>query len=239
MDFESAADLYGYLQQLAPAVRARQPEAIWMASRVYDYCAGYAMAPAAYAQDTQVIRDMGLRSSAAMASARERVSRRCARFAPADDLSYRAIVLKRIEAAEAGSLPAEASLMAMGEPLEGGDAYARDLVQRVQRSRDPEAYAALSPGMGIAASGRRALSDQVAGTQFAELAWQLAGCRLGLDCGPESTLMTSYCANGGICSRDASQDFSSFVYDAAIPRQGAEVVNSMVDSLVGEERMVK
>ncbi|WP_441816610.1 hypothetical protein [Lysobacter sp. TAF61] len=236
VEFERSDDLFAYMQSLEPAVRSGDADAMWMVSRVYDYCSGYSMAPTAYARDTQVIRDMAMRGSPAMASARERVSRRCARFVPQDDLSPRMIVVKRTEAAQAGSIAAEASLMASGKPVKEGEAYARDLVQRVQESKDPDAYSALSPGMGIAASGRVALSDQVAGTQFSELAWQLAACRMGLDCGPQSSLMTSYCANGGICSTDPSQDFQSFVYDAAIPRQGVDVVNAMVDSLMGEKR---
>ncbi|MCW1777233.1 hypothetical protein NB693_23145 [Pantoea ananatis] len=45
-------------------------------------------------------------------------------------------------------------------------------------------------------------------------------------------MMTRYCANGGICSRDPTQDFSSFVYDAAVPRQGTDTMNDMVNRLV-------
>lgn len=44
--------------------------------------------------------------------------------------------------------------------------------------------------------------------------------------------MTSYCANGGICSQGASQDFATFELDAAIPRQGARQVDDMVSLLV-------
>jgi hypothetical protein len=149
------------------------------------------------------------------------------------------IVLKRTEAAEAGSLAAEAALMGSGQPLKDTPEYKRDLVERVQRSADPEAYSALSPGMGIAASGEPALSDRVAGTQMSELAWQMAACRLGQDCGPDSALMTSYCANGGICSRDRTQDFERFVFDAAVPRQSADVLNEMIDSLIGGKRAKK
>ncbi|UNK51010.1 hypothetical protein MNR01_08465 [Lysobacter sp. S4-A87] len=239
VEFERSDDLFAYMQSLEPAVRDGDADAMWMVSRVYDYCSGYAMAPSAFARDTQVIRDMAMRGSPAMVAARERIGRRCARFVPQDDLSPRMIVAKRVEAAEAGSLAAEASLMASGKPVKEGEAYVRDLVERVKESKDPDAYSALSPEMGIASSGRVALSDQVAGTQFSELAWQLAACRLGLDCGPQSSLMTSYCANGGICSTDPSQDFPSFVYDAAIPRQGVDVVNAMVDSLMREKRAGK
>lgn len=236
---ESAPDLYAYANTLVPAVRAGDPEATWMLSRVHEYCSAYAMAPADYARDTQAIGGMQLRTSEAMVVARTRTSKRCARFVPRDALSYTAILVGTTEAAEAGSLAAEAALLAIGEPLDTSDAYKHDLVERVQRSRDPESFAALSPAMGIRASGQRAFSGQVAGTQLAELAWQIAACELGMDCSAGSTLMTSLCANGGICSRNPGQDFRSFVFDAAVPRQGADVVNEMVNSLTGEEKVPK
>lgn len=234
--FDASGDLYAYVQSLEAAVRENDADAIWMVSRVYDYCSSFAMAPAAYDRDTRAIGDMNMRGSPAMVAARQRVGQRCARFVPQDEITPRLVFLKRMEAAQAGSLAAEASLLASGAPLQETAEYKRDLVQRVQRSGDAEAYSALSPGMGIAASGQPELADQVAGTQFAELAWQLAACRLGLDCGPDSALMTSYCANGGICSRDTQQDFERFVFDAAVPRQGAEVINEMIDSLMREKR---
>lgn len=239
VQFERTDDLYAFVQTLAPAVRARDADAMWLVSKVYDYCSGYAVAPAAYARDTGAIRDIGQRGWQEMVAARERVSSRCARFVPEDDLSSPMVVMRRVEAAKAGSLPAEAALAAGGQPLKKTDDYLRDLVARVRESKDPDAYSALSPGMGIAASGRQAFPQDVSGTQFAELAWQLAACRLGLDCGPQSALMTSYCANGGICSRDPAQDFQGFVFDAAVPRQGADVVNEMVDSLVGEQKVTQ
>ncbi len=235
-NFATTPDLYAYVQSLEPAVRERDPDAMWMMSRAYEYCSSFAMAPAAFDRDTRVIGDMAMRGSAAMVAARERVSQRCARFVPQDELTPRMIVLQRVEAAEAGSVAAEASLLATGEPLKDTPEYKRDLVERVQESADPEAYSALSPAMGVAASGKLELADQVAGTQFSELAWQLAACRLGMDCAPDSALMTSYCANGGICSRVPGQDFERFVFDAAVPRQGADVINDMVDSLMGGKR---
>ncbi|SFL29931.1 hypothetical protein SAMN04487938_4059 [Lysobacter sp. cf310] len=237
--FEHSDDLYAYAQELGAAVRAGEPESTWMLSRVLDYCAGYAAAPADYGRDTQAIAGMNLRTSEAMVAARNRVGQRCARFTPADDLSYATIQRTRIRAAKAGSLPAEASLLGMDEPLQNDEAYVRDLVDRVRNSLDPEAFFAISPKMGIASSGRRNFYGPIAGTQFSELAWQLAACRLGLDCSPNSVLMTTYCANGGICSQDPNQDFSSFVFDAAVPRQGTEVMNDMVNGLVGGTRITK
>ena len=237
--FDTSADLFAYAQSLEPAARERDPDAIWMISRVYEYCSGFAMAPAAYDRDTRVIGEMGMRGSAAMVSARERVSERSVRFVPQDELTPRMIVLKRVEAAEAGSVAAEASLMAAGEPIKDTPEYKRELVERVQESEDPEAYSALAPAMGIAASGKIEYTGAVAGTQFSELAWQLAACRLGMDCTSDSALMTSYCANGGICSSVPGQDFERFVFDAAVPRQGVDVINDMVDSLMGGKRELK
>jgi hypothetical protein len=167
-----------------------------------------------------------------MAAARDRIGQRCVRFVPADGFSLSSLRAKRFDAARAGSLAAEAALLAMGEPLSGSNEYKQDLVERVRRSGNPEAYVAISPAMGIAGSGQEAYLGRISGTQYSELAWLLAACRLGNDCSPGGVLMTSYCANGGICSRDGSQDFYAFVLDAGVPRQGADNLNGMVDSLM-------
>ncbi|MCD9033979.1 hypothetical protein LDO32_19905 [Luteimonas sp. Y-2-2-4F] len=223
---------------MAPAAQAGDPDALWTLSRIHDYCAGFATSPAGYARDSALLDGLSVPGAAAMSRSRGRVAQRCQGFAPADALTVSTILRQRQAAAGAGHLAAEASLLAMGAPLEDSAAYKRDLAQRVRTSGDPDALSALSSGMGVAASGDRAYDGLVAGTQFAELAWQIAGCRSGLDCGPDSALMTMYCADGGVCSQDPAQDFESFVYDAAIPRQGAEVVDDMVDALLegGSER---
>lgn len=233
-EFERSDDLYGFLQTLLPAVAAGDHEAAWLASRVYDYCAGFAVDPAGHARDTAVLDGFGLRSASTLAGSRDRIASRCRHFSPGDGLGRELVFLQRLEAAEAGSLAAEAALLAMGEPLDDSQAYRRDLVDRVEESRDPEAYSALSPAMGIFASGDPAHAGQVAGTPISELAWQLAACRLGLDCSAESALMTAYCGNGGVCPADGPQDFETFVYDAAIPRQGKDAVEELVDSLLSE-----
>lgn len=230
--FERAPDLYALSRDLAPAVMAGDADALWVNSRIHDYCAGYAASPAGYARDTGVLARLDGRRAAALRAARERVAQRCGRFAPVDALTVAGVIRQREDAALAGHLAAEASLLALEVPLDDSPEYLRDLVERVHRSGDAEAFAALSPGMGVAASGRTAFAGLVAGTPLAELAWQLAACRQGLDCGPRSALMTQYCASGGICARDATQDFEGFVYDAAIPRQGAEELEDMVDALL-------
>ncbi|MGO3127320.1 MAG: hypothetical protein ACTIJY_04535 [Luteimonas sp.] len=230
--FEQAGDLFAFRQQLQPLADAGDADARWLLSRVDEYCAGFARDPAGFARDSALIDGMSLDAARALGTARDRIGTRCGRFVPDDAPTFMQLVERRQDAAEAGSLAAEAALLAMGTPLQDDMDYRRDLVERVQASRDPEAFVALSPAMGVAASGDAALADTVAGTQASELAWQLAACDLGLDCSANGALMTEYCANGGICARDARQDFSAFVRDAAVPRQGAEEIDRMKKTLV-------
>jgi len=190
--------------------------------------------PTAHARDTARMAGSTVSgASATLRAARERVAHRCRRFAPSDGLSTpRALALRR-QAADAGSLVAEAELLGQGEPLHGDADYARDLVARVRNSLDADAFRALSPAMGdVAGAGMQVLRQADVAPRYRELVWQLAACRLGMDCGPGSPLMTAYCANGGICSREPEQGFEAFAYDAAIPRQDADVVTGMVDMLV-------
>jgi hypothetical protein len=238
-EFEAAEDLYAYARSLAVREHAGDLEALWLVSRVYEYCMGYAMNPAGYIGDTQTIAAMKFATVATVVAARERVSRRCARFVPDDGLSSPLIVTKRKQAAEAGSVAAEASLLAMGAPLFDSDEYKKNLVKRILDSRDPEAFIAISPAMGIAASEDVETFGEISGTSLTELAWVIAACKLGQECGPDSSLMTTYCAHGGICSRDSSQDFSAFVRDAGVPQQGADKLEEMVDVLLDNSGVLK
>lgn len=231
-EFERTPDLFAFRQSLQPLALAGDGEARWLLSRVDEYCAGFARDPAGFGRDSALIDAMSLDAARALGTARARIGTRCGRFAPADAPTFVQLVEQRRDAAEAGSLAAEAALLAMGAPLHEDMDYRRDLVDRVQTSRDPEAFVALSPAMGVAASGDVALADTVAGTQASQLAWLLAACDLGLDCSGDGALMTEHCANGGVCARDARQDFSSFVRDAAVPRQGAEEIDRMKKTLV-------
>ena len=47
--------------------------------------------------------------------------------------------------------------------------------------------------------------------------------------------MTTYCVNGGICPEDPAQGFETFVFDAAVPRQGEDVLRGMVQTLIGTD----
>ena len=230
--FEESNDLFAYSRELMAAGAAGDADAMWLLSLVQDYCAGFAADPLGYAQDSRVIAKLGLSGGAAMLSARQRVQQRCARFVPQDGFSLPMIVSQRTQAARAGSLAAEAALLAMDRPLEAGDDYRRDLVQRVLDSGDPFAFVAIAPAMGSVGSGRGETLGNVSGSDLSEIAWRIASCRLGMDCSPSGSMMTNYCVNGGICSQDETQDFSTFARDAGVPRQGEDNVEEMVGTLL-------
>lgn len=237
--FENGSDLFAYAHQLQAAANAGNAEAGWMASRIYDYCGVFAMDPSGYALDSAALQRMDLDVISAMLAARGKVRQGCAGFTAADGLGRTRLLQQRMVSAKGGNLAAEAALLSMGEPLSDTPEYRRGLVERVQSSQDPEAFLAISGAMGTAAAGDDAYRGMVAGSQFSQLAWQVAACQLGLACGPDSALMVAYCANGGICPRDPQQDFQSFVYDAAVPRQGMEKMNEMVNSLRDARRGVR
>lgn len=235
--FDHADDLYAYSRELVPEIRAGNAEAMWLMSRVVDYCASYASNPSAYAEDSRALGTLRIPASVAMAAARNRVGERCRRFTAGDGFTPALARQLRLDAARAGSLAAEAELFSAGEPISPDADYAGDLVDRVRSSRDPDAYNAIAPAMADEGfAGTTALPDGLdrLAPQFRMLVWQLAACRLGLDCGPDSALMTAYCVNGGICSRDPGQGFEDFVFDAAIPRQSAGLVRRLVDALVAD-----
>jgi hypothetical protein len=230
---EGHDNLYDYARRLRPAAAAGNAQAGWTLSRIHDYCAQYALDPRGYALDELVLAGNGPDAGAlqGLIRARQQLGQRCLGFSARDPVGHGGLLLQRRQSAAAGNLAAEAALLAMGQPLHDDAQYRRQLVERVIQSQDPEAFLALSPAMGAVAAGDLALVDAVAGTQFTQLAWQVAACRLGMACGPDSVLMNSYCANAGICSRRPDQDFESFVFDAAVPPQGVEKMNELINLL--------
>ncbi|MDH5835196.1 hypothetical protein [Luteimonas kalidii] len=227
---ETSDDLFAYSQQLLPALREGDPEAAWLMSRVVDTCAGYASDPAAFVRDSATLAALGFAAGPAMTAARERVATRCRRFTPTDGLSPTRVRQLRVQAAQGGNLPAEAELLARGEPVSTADDYAGALLDRVGSAGDADAFGALATAVEV--PDWLSLLDREVAPQYHAITWQLAACRMGADCGPDSALMTSYCVNGGVCSRDPAQGFEAFVYDAAIPRQSVDHVSAAVDALV-------
>lgn len=209
-ELEHDSDLYGLALRLRAHADGGDVQASWQLSRIHEYCAGYAADPARYAQ----VGPPGV----GVAAARARISRRCGGFAPGDGLGREQVLARRQQAALAGNLAAEASLLGLGQPLFDDAEYRRDLVERVLAEGEGEALYALAPAMGRRAARDPAMNGLMAGELEHELAWRLAACELGKDCGPGSMAMDSYCAHGGICASQAGDHLMDLVQQDAHKR---------------------
>jgi hypothetical protein len=128
-----------------------------MLSRVYDYCAQYAIDPGGYRLDNNVLAGLGLTAAPAMVQARERVAQRCGGFVPGDKLGAALVLAERRKAAAQGNLAAEASLFAEGEPLHDSPEYRRDLVERAHLARSGGLHGHRT-GMGVRRVTARSLA---------------------------------------------------------------------------------
>lgn len=234
IEFERAADLHAFVRQIASKADAGDQEALWMISRAVDYCAAYAPNPGNYTKTTDLyLRLAKAATSPHLKEARERVAARCRGFAKnSGDTTFTsaAYTVNRIRAARAGSLAGEASLLLMNAPLASGNEYLKNLVSRIQTSRDPEAYFALSESMGVFASGKESTFGSISGTQDSTYAWQLAACRLGLDCSPTGSTMTLYCAYGAACGNWTS--FEDMVFRGMVAEGDRARINEMVNQIL-------
>jgi hypothetical protein len=230
LGFESSRDLRAFVDSLALQAAANDAEALWWTYRALDYCRAYARDPASFARDTEAL-SQGVPAAAAssLAAARGSVEAKCKGFSAAgvpDDGDVEGILRR---AALAGSVAAEASVLKNDQTAFGNDEYVKDLVTRVQASRDPQAYLALSSVAGTAASTREDLFGGVAGTDYASFAWQIEACNLGLDCSSSGSLMIAYCANGGLCGN--FNNLQDLVMNGLVPRAEADRVQRLVSQL--------
>ena len=214
-EFESTPDLFRFASELAARASTNDPEALWLIRRAREYCAAFSSDPNKYVSDTTVLASLAnATASQSVKVARERTAARCTGFSNqaygiADDIN----ALQ--QAAKVGSVSAEAALLTMGRPIDKSPEYKTDLVRRVLESHDPESYLALSESMRTT-TGSNAVQSSFSGDQNAVLAWQLAACNQGLDCRATGSLMTSYCANGGICGN--YRNFQDLVFNGIVAR---------------------
>lgn len=227
--YEEANNLYAFSLELEGAAQLGDGNASWLIAKSVEYCMNYVLSPDRYSE-----LPFGMRKGTPPADyyleTRERVSGRCSGFINADMEVTRSRWIARLsEGAESGSLAAEAMLFSLGLPVENSPSYGSELVRRVVQSGDPDAYLAISEGMGVRRSGEADVYDGLAGTQNATFAWQLAACDLGLDCSSSGALMTQYCANGGICSPYANLE--QLVFNGLVSQGDAAIVRRLVASI--------
>lgn len=229
--FERDEGLYALATDLGGTHDA---EALWTLAKIVDYCSAFAVNAAGFRADTDVLsRGVRFGGAEVVKASRERVERRCRRFDGPDSraaFGRNGTVVLKTAAARAGSLAAEVDLLRHDAPLSKDPDAVRALVDRAIASRDPDVYLALSHVMDTRAAGRQARFGRFSGTEAMGYAWQLAACRLGLDCGPRGALMTVYCVNAGICVSES--DVERLVVNHLVPHAQAAHVRQTVGHIL-------
>lgn len=232
--FKETDDLYGLMMRLA---RSNSADDLWLMAKISSYCSEYAGNPATYEADTRkIIESIGEERKELYAAARSTIMKRCRGFAALnakDDVGEAATLLYETRAARAGSIAAEVSLLSKSAPLSPDAKYLNDLMNRVAKSRDRDAYLNMSLVIlddRVAPIVRGTFGDVSADNQSV-LAWNMAACTLGLDCSPGGDLMTTLCSQASFewCT---NQDFISAAISQQKTLEEVERLKSAVSSII-------
>ena len=104
------------------------------------------------------------------------------------------------QAAENGDLAAWAFVNMLRHPPLNAD-EAKRFLEEVIASKDPAAVFAYGNVMGGPLTENLGEGYGPLVSNSASLAWMLAACRMGMDCGPESPLVTNLCVQQGLCGK--------------------------------------
>lgn len=104
------------------------------------------------------------------------------------------------KAAENGDLAAWAVVNMLRHPPLTAD-EAQRFLEDVIASKDPVAVFAYGNVMGGPVTENLGEGYESLVSNNASLAWMLAGCRMGMDCGPESPLVNNLCLQQGLCGK--------------------------------------
>ncbi|MBS0457282.1 MAG: hypothetical protein JSS44_08145 [Proteobacteria bacterium] len=161
-------------------------------------------------------------------------SARCGRFTKDDIGSLGAVLAQYADAAKLGSAKALAMQLTYGNLATIPDQDLASDVQKIITSGDPDAIGALSNLMGLRAEGRASTFGSYSGSVTDQYAWQLAACRMGMDCGANSALLRGYCLSGGMCGAiSIDQVISNFLTSPAQYRAAVAESQQIVSFLSG------
>lgn len=201
--YERSEDLYGLTLELNRLSESGNGEASRLIASAYEECWLFAINPVGFEQDMKLRAKASPELTRTIRKVVDSTTNRCRGFAGAS-IGPKAISSMLRKAAEQGDLAAQVKLlgveMAMGSNFDANSQ--KELAQRVAMSKDPSAYAAIASLMGPLSNGRQdALAPLPAGSVTSEAAWQIAACRLGQNCGPESSKVAQMCIAGGVNCR--------------------------------------
>ena len=201
--YVGATDLYPLAQELRERAERGDVDVVAALAELQDECLAYVMSHGdrGFVPREFEKRDPSSKSWTEAMLERSRV--RCQRFNRGDFLSHQRMNNLLIGAANRGSATARARLLMSDPQIEQlpDDVLASE-VRGVMASADPGAIADLSNVMGTRVAGRndrQALFGAPAGTDTEEVAYLIAACRLGLECGADSHVLASLCFNGIGC----------------------------------------
>ena len=200
-------DLYALMLQYA---KSDDPVALWKVAKIAEYCAEFGRNPKAFEAGTQAALSYTTVNKKMYQAARQSIAHQCRMFAAVeaqDDIAENSLLAHFTRAAKAGSVAAEAALLARRAPLSADDSYIRSVLDKTLRSRDPDAYVSIAT---VAVDSRlRSLAEAqikgVTGDQGGIYAWYLAACHFGLDCTQSGALMTKLCSDAFLCGISLEQ----------------------------------
>ena len=132
------------------------------------------------------------------------------------------------EAARNGDLLAQMAVTTRGGQALG-PAESTRLVQRVIASNDP--VAAFNMGQLILGGRPRTSQlkyDKVLEGPVSSLAWEIAACRMGLDCGPDSTVMDDACLFSGVCTH---QTYEEHARSCSLPSAASGSLDQQIEEI--------
>lgn len=235
--YERSNDLHELTLEMSTLSDRGDGQASRLIAKAYEECWLFAINPAGFEQDMKQHAQLRPDLAKPLEIVLHRTIRRCRGFAGAS-IGPNAITAILKKAAGQGDLAAEVQLLTLGPATERVNfdaASQKELAERVLLSRDADAFAAMAVLMGPGSNGRQqTLAPLPAGSYLAEAAWQLASCRLGRDCSPDSSAVAIMCFGGGVNCRLRSLE--QFYLQEVLPPADRDKLWQQVDALTQGKR---
>lgn len=234
--FEQSRDLFGLVQDLRSAADSGDVEArTIIADSLYE-CVSIAQPPDNRYVGAQQAEKERPELKGYVEGLMATDKQRCGRFVKADigGANAKSIVAMYAKAATDGGAKALAMTLQYSNIDSMPDAALASQIQRIEASRDPDAIGALSNLMGGRAEDRPAAFGSMSGHEIQQYAWLLAACQMGMNCGPDSSLLRQYCLNAGNCGYGSiDQIVSSNYLTPTDYRSAVEQSHQIIKSLYG------
>lgn len=204
--YDAATDLFPLAQELRERAERGDIDVVAALAELEDECMMFVLS---HGDRSYIPRIVGQRDPSIkpwLDAMLERTNSRCQRFTRSDLMRREQIHDLLVAAAKQGSPSAKARLLVGTVDMQHmPDDVLAGTVHDILTSGNPAAFADLSAVMGARVQGREQLFDVPSGSESASYAYLFAACQLGLDCGPNSRILTNLCFNGIGCGYPSIQ----------------------------------